>query len=136
MTKVSLCHTVNHRDLLSLFRSNHQRCSVEKSVLKNFVTFNKNRLQHWCFPVEFAKVLRMAILKNSCERVLLFVVPQNAIPNSKGEFGLDETLTECKVSIFLCYVMLCGIYLPSVVCNFVMIAQYSHWKLTKTDQTD
>ena len=26
-------------------------------------------------------------------------------------------------NIMLCYVMLCGIYLPSVVYNFVMIAQ-------------
>ena len=35
-----------------------------------------------------------------CERVLLFVSPENTITNSTGEFGLDETLTECKVSIF------------------------------------
>ena len=30
--------------------------------------------------------------------------------------------------------MLCGIYLPSVVYNFVVIAQQLHWKLIKTDQ--
>ena len=36
-----------------------------------------------------------------CERLLLFVSPQNTITNSSGEFGLDETSTECKVSIFL-----------------------------------
>ena len=36
-----------------------------------------------------------------CERLLLFVSPQNIITNSSGEFGLDETSTECKVSIFL-----------------------------------
>ena len=36
-----------------------------------------------------------------CERPLLFVSPQNTITNSSGEFGLDETSTECKVSIFL-----------------------------------
>ena len=30
-----------------------------------------------------------------------FVSPQNTITNSGGEFGLDETSTECKVSIFL-----------------------------------
>ena len=35
-----------------------------------------------------------------CERVLLFVSPQNTIANS-SESGLDETMTECKVSIFL-----------------------------------
>ena len=36
-----------------------------------------------------------------CGRLLLFVSPQNSIANSSGEFGLDETSTECKVSIFL-----------------------------------
>ena len=63
--------------------------------------FNKKRPQHWCFPVKFAKVLRTPILKNSCERRLLFVSHQNAITNSSGEFGLDETSTECTKSIFL-----------------------------------
>ena len=53
------------------------------------------------FQVKFAKVLRTPIVKNICERLLLFVLPQNAIANSSGEFGLDETSTECKVSIFL-----------------------------------
>ena len=41
------------------------------------------------------------IFKNICERLLPFVSPQNAITNSGGEFGLDETSTESKVSIFL-----------------------------------
>ena len=35
-----------------------------------------------------------------CERLLLFVSPQNTITNSSGEFGVGETSTECKVSIF------------------------------------
>ena len=43
----------------------------------------------------FAKFLRTSILKNICERLLLLVSPQNTITNSGGEFGLDETLTEC-----------------------------------------
>ena len=34
----------------------------------------------------------------------------------------------------LCYVMLCEIYLTSVVYKFVMIVQQHHWKLIKTDQ--
>ena len=51
--------------------------------------------------MKFAKFLRTSILKNICERLLLFVSPQNTITNSGGEFGLDETSTECKVSIFL-----------------------------------
>ena len=41
------------------------------------------------------------MLKNIFERMLLFVSPQNTITNSGGEFGLDDTSTEGKVSIFL-----------------------------------
>ena len=63
--------------------------------------FIKKILQHWSFPMKFfAKFLRTSILKNICERLLLLVSPQNTITNSGGEFGLDETSTECKVSIF------------------------------------
>ena len=36
-----------------------------------------------------------------CERLLLFVSPQNTIIKSGGEVGLDQTSTECKVSIVL-----------------------------------
>ena len=49
----------------------------------------------------FVKFLRTPILKNICERLLLFVSRQNNKTNSGGKFGLDETWTECKVSIFL-----------------------------------
>ena len=52
-------------------------------------------LQRWCFPMKLAKFLRTPILKNMYERLLLFVSPQNTITISGGEFGLDETSTEC-----------------------------------------
>ena len=96
MTKKSLCQ-MNHRDLLGLFRSSHRRCSVKKGFIKDFI---KKRLQHWCFPVKFAKFLRTSILKNNFEKLPLFVSLQNTIANSSGAFALDETLTEFKVSIF------------------------------------
>ena len=44
---------------------------------------------------------RVAARNFICERLILFVSSQNTITNSSGEFGLDETSTECKVSIFL-----------------------------------
>ena len=34
-------------------------------------TLLKKRLQHWCFPVKFAKFLRTPILRNIWERLLL-----------------------------------------------------------------
>ena len=36
-------------------------------------SFIKKRLLHRCFLVKFAKFLRTAILKNSCERLLLCI---------------------------------------------------------------
>ena len=44
MTKASPRHTMNHRDLLDLFRSSHQRCSVKKGVLKTFANFTGKHL--------------------------------------------------------------------------------------------
>ena len=52
-------------------------------------------LQHWCFPMKYAKFLRTPILKNMYERLLLFVSPQNTTIISGGEFALEETSTEC-----------------------------------------
>ena len=52
------------------------------------------------FSTKFANFLRTSILKNICERLLLFVLPQNTITNSGGRFGVDKTSTECKVNIF------------------------------------
>ena len=49
---------------------------------------------------EICEIFKAPFLKNICERLLLFLVPQNTIANSGGEFGLDETSTECKVSTF------------------------------------
>ena len=65
-----------------MFRSSHRRYSVKKDVFKKFINFigkhlcwsqflinfvNK-KLQYKCFPVKF---LRISILKNICERLLL-----------------------------------------------------------------
>ena len=44
---------------------------------------------------EICEIFKSTILKNICERLLLFVSPQNTITMSGGEFGLDETSTEC-----------------------------------------
>ena len=44
MTRASLRHTMNHRDLLGLRRSSHRRCSVKKDVLKYFANFTGKHL--------------------------------------------------------------------------------------------
>ena len=61
-----------------------QACNFIKKILKQ------------CF-MKFAKLSRTPIFKNICERLLLFVSPQNTVINNGGKFGLDETSTECKV---------------------------------------
>ena len=88
MTRASLRHTMNHSDLLILFRSSHQRCSVKRTVLKNFAIFTgkhlrrncfllklktcnfiRKRLRHRCFSVNIVKFLRTTTLKNTCEQL-------------------------------------------------------------------
>ena len=75
---------MNHINLIGLFRSGHRRCSVKED-----------------FPVKLTTFLRISIFKNICERLVLFVSPQNIIANSTGKSGLDNTLKEFKGSIFL-----------------------------------
>ena len=75
-----------------IFRSNHHRCSLKTDVLRNFTKFTathlcqslffnkvaglssatllKKRLWHRCFPVNFAKFLRICFLQNSSGRLL------------------------------------------------------------------
>ena len=83
----------------------HRKTPVLECLFNNVAglepcNFIKKILRHWCFPVKVAKFLRTAILNNICKRLLLFVSPQNTLTNSGGEFGIDETSTECNVSIF------------------------------------
>ena len=59
-------------------RKYHRKTPVLESVSNkvavvracNFITM---KLQHRCFPVKFAKLLRIPILKNICERLLLYL---------------------------------------------------------------
>ena len=79
--------------LMTLSRSSHRICSVRKVVLRNFAkltgkhlcrslflnkdaglrpaTLFKKRLRHRCFPVNFAKFLRVHFLQNTFGRLLL-----------------------------------------------------------------
>ena len=79
-----------------LYRSSHQRCSLKKVFLKNFIKFTgkhlcwslffnkvsglrpstllKKRLQQRCFPVNFLKFLRTPFLQKTSQRLLLFVI--------------------------------------------------------------
>ena len=65
--------TMDHRFQLS--RSTHSQMFFKKCVLNNFANFTekhlccslfiKKRLQHWCFPVKFAKLIRTAFFQNT-----------------------------------------------------------------------
>ena len=75
------------------YRTSHQKCSMKKGILRNFTKFKgkqlcqslfsnifaalrlenlfKKRLQHRCFPVNFAKFLRTPFLQNTSGRLIL-----------------------------------------------------------------
>ena len=86
---------------LKISQTSQKTNCVEVSLLQSW-QFIKNfiikRLQHRCFSVKFSKFIRAPILKKICERLLLFVSSQNTIANSSGKFGLDDTLTECRLN--------------------------------------
>ena len=61
MTRASLHHKMNHRDLLGLFRSSDRRCSVKNGVLKNFANLTGKHLRRSHFLITF-QVFRPATL--------------------------------------------------------------------------
>ena len=50
------------------------------------------------FPCEICEIFQNTYFEETCKRLFLFVSPENTIVNSSGNLGLDETLTESKVS--------------------------------------
>ena len=87
----------------------------KKTVLKNFaifaakylcwslflITVQAFRLQDRCFPVNFAKYLRTAILKNICQRLLLYLDLKNNGSNiflSKGLVTHNDILKICRTN--------------------------------------
>ena len=82
--------------LLLILNSSYPRCTVDKCVLKNFTNFTgkhmcwslfcnkvavlrsfnfiKKKFRPSWFQVKFAKLLRTPILKNICERLLLYLL--------------------------------------------------------------
>ena len=84
------------QSVLPQFRSSHQRCSMQKGVLRNFAKFTekylcqsllfnkvaglrlptllKKRVWHSCFPVNFVKVLRTAFFTKHLRWLLLTTV--------------------------------------------------------------
>ena len=63
----------------------------KKCVLKNFAKFPRKT------PVLESLFNSVSGRNFICERLLLFVSLQNIITSSSGEFGPDDTSTECKV---------------------------------------
>ena len=117
-------------------RNSHRRCFIKKGVLKNFAKFTrkflcpslfynkiaglatllKKRLWH-SFPVNFAKFLRIPILENICERLLLkkykFFISLRQAPMTVFRFSIlvqDATLSNVLILpltfphlVFICF---------------------------------
>ena len=79
------------------FRSSDWRCAIKKPVLKNlaistgntcvggsFLKTFKKRLQHRCFPVNFAKYLTLLILKKNWKRLLFDCFNGSLLHGPKG----------------------------------------------------
>ena len=92
-TNISQAELEILRNSSAIFRSSHRRCSIEKTILKHFVTFTgkhlcrglffnkiaghqvcnfiKKRLQHRCFLANITKFIRRPVLKNIWKRAAL-----------------------------------------------------------------
>ena len=93
-----------------IIRSNHRRCSIKETAQRKTLlleslfhkiaalqvcNFIKKRLQHMCFAVNIAKFLRAPILKNICERLLLYNTFQrlSSVCKSSINLSVSESLS-------------------------------------------
>ena len=53
----------------------------------------KQRLQHWCFPVNFAKILRTLILSNFCKRLQITQNKSHALTGIRK----DNSQSICQI---------------------------------------
>ena len=105
-TTIFLCFNIWLMNTETLFKRSGRPNILTFTIYNSVVgvqasSFIKKTLLHWCFLMKSAKFLRIPILKNICERLFLFVSPQNTITEIGGKFGLDEISTECNVNILL-----------------------------------
>ena len=94
----AMCKIYENADPYFLvYRSSHQRFSVNKGVLRNFAKFTgkhyefiKKRLWHRCLPVNFVKFLRTSFLQNTSEQLLLCIRTESTIPFLYGKIWIEE----------------------------------------------
>ena len=77
----------------TMIRSSHQRFSVKKVFLLNFI---KKRPQHRCFPMKYAKLLRTSNLKNNSKRLLLFYKPTSIFLSKEYDSEKCKDFRETK----------------------------------------
>ena len=137
--------------LLIIFRGSQLRYSVKKDVLKklaNFIgkhlcwsqvstksqalrparNFIKKKFQHRCFPVKFVKLLRIPILKNIFERLLL-----HSHYNYLRDFHYHHFDYHCKAHLYRLRILLtifldCNM-IPSVSAKFCLFSCGTHFHL-------
>ena len=79
---------------------------TRENIIKKYI---KNRLQHRCFLVEFAKFLRTPIPKNICERLLL----KRLLLSSRLPFLISYTSGSNWYLCFSFYIIICSFFASS-----------------------
>ena len=101
MTRASLRHTMNHRDLLDLFRSSHRRRSVKKGVLKNFANFTGRRLC-WSLFLITLQVFKPAVLLKRYSYINVFLRNLRNFKSTYFAEYLRKIASICFTSKYYC----------------------------------
>ena len=81
----------------------------------------QKRLQHKCFPVNIAKFLRIPILENICERLLLYAPEKKHLTFSSSHQG-------CSIKkVFFCE--FCEIFRNTFFTEHHLVAASAHWEV-------
>ena len=89
-------------------RISHRRCSIKINILKNFAKFTGKHLcerwlKHRCFPVNFAKFLRIPFLQSTPELQVIFVNNNLTMNLSSNSVNFKHPPTRNNLSINVRY---------------------------------
>ena len=97
MTRASLCHAMNHINLLALFRSIHRRCCLKNGVLKYFENFIGKHLC-WSFFLIIAGIQACSFYYKDTLTLMFSYGNCKILKNTYFEEHLQKTASICFTS--------------------------------------
>ena len=105
LCKEGVIHKCFHNRCSKTYRNIHRKTPVLESLFNKVegvkaCDFNEISFQHWYFPVNISKFLRVPFSQNSSRRVLLFMSNRQSIEQSSTSYNAPKIKGKQKAAFF------------------------------------